>query len=452
MNKEVLITSLDPYVVPFNYSWRHYSNGTLVLNMLNGGAYHLNKTAGDIWKKVRDGLSNEEIIQQYCSEYGVGRPQFSREFSELILHLHAIGLICLDNVSNTKGHSFDSMSCTSDKGASEEIRTILIEKLQLTDPFPFKANLEINRLCNLKCIHCIDKEDSTLSYQPSIAQIESTLQQLAELGTFSLEISGGEPFYRKDCLDILKLARSMGFKLSLVTNATLLDSKMIAELASINIASVHVSLHAITPDIHDKFVGVKGAHRKALSAIDLLDSRGIKVVIHSSITKFNSSEQAALYDYYSRKGFSYKMSILMFPTYTGDKFPCSLMLEAESLKKAVELKLLEEGLPVSTLLCDAGKTRVFISARGDVYPCIMLRTAAGSIHENNLRDIWEKSKLFERIRSIKEEEYVDCIDCKSRKYCEGFCIGLNYLYNDDMLKYPDYICNYANTINTIVSG
>lgn len=87
------------------------------------------------------------------------------------------------------------------------------------------ATIELLTLCNWRCKHCyLPSHDD---YGLSLQQITSIFKELRELNTFELTLTGGEIFIRKDIMDILKIARSLGFNLQLFTNVSLLNREII---------------------------------------------------------------------------------------------------------------------------------------------------------------------------------------------------------------------------------
>ena len=62
---------------------------------------------------------------------------------------------------------------------------------------PLKCYFEITQWCNLYCVHCYmnrTNKRKDMTYE----EICSALDQLADIGTLDLHISGGEPLVRKD--------------------------------------------------------------------------------------------------------------------------------------------------------------------------------------------------------------------------------------------------------------
>ena len=74
---------------------------------------------------------------------------------------------------------------------------------------PLYAHLELTYACNLDCVHCytIPQSKEGLS-KDEICRI---LDELADMGTLYLALTGGEIFLRPDFFEIATYAREKGF-------------------------------------------------------------------------------------------------------------------------------------------------------------------------------------------------------------------------------------------------
>lgn len=82
--------------------------------------------------------------------------------------------------------------------------------------------------CNLKCRHCFMEAPEGKMGQLSTEQMMNLIDQLADCGIASVEITGGEPLIRPDFWDIVDHILSKRIHISAVyTNAVLLDDRML---------------------------------------------------------------------------------------------------------------------------------------------------------------------------------------------------------------------------------
>ena len=156
-------------------------------------------------------------------------------------------------------------------------------KFKVKRPTPLFASYNVTGRCNMKCLFCewwkTDRPE--LPTKKALAAIDA----VCSLGVPFFDLSGGEPFLRKDLSGLAKRAASHGCLVSMNTNGTLLNEKRLSEMADV-LDLVVVSLDG-PKDVHDKIRGVTGTYDKAIKAIRLLKAHGIKVGINSVATPWN---------------------------------------------------------------------------------------------------------------------------------------------------------------------
>lgn len=103
-----------------------------------------------------------------------------------------------------------------------------IESLSPVLDLPKEIVIEVNKNCNLRCPVCFAREKQKGIGQPA-KKIKNIIDEAHSLGVKDIRFTGGEPFLRKDTVDLLKHAKAKGFYVLLNTNATLLTQKRIDE-------------------------------------------------------------------------------------------------------------------------------------------------------------------------------------------------------------------------------
>src|SRR4030042_1691990 len=94
---------------------------------------------------------------------------------------------------------------------------------------------------------------------------KAILKQIHSSGVCGIAFEGGEPLLRNDLAEILAFSRSLPLQTSLVTNGTLLESR-IDEIAPYVNGVVYVSLDGLEKT-HDTIRGVSGCFRRAVRGI-----------------------------------------------------------------------------------------------------------------------------------------------------------------------------------------
>lgn len=159
----------------------------------------------------------------------------------------------------------------------------------------------MTRRCNLKCVHCYAKSediayDNELTHEQSIAMIDD----LAEFGVPVLLFSGGEPLVHPGLGEYAQYAVSKGMRAVISTNGTLITRKKAKHLKEIGLSYVGISLDGLE-ETHDRFRGVKGSFKRAMTAIENCQAEGIKVGLRFTINKRNVNDVPGVFDLLEEK-------------------------------------------------------------------------------------------------------------------------------------------------------
>lgn len=109
--------------------------------------------------------------------------------------------------------------------------------------------LAVTDRCNLRCFYCMPEEGLNWLSRAELMTYEEMLricEILVKMGIEKIRITGGEPFVRKDLMQLLTaLSKLDGLKeLSLTTNGVL-TAPHVAELKAIGVQSVNLSLDTL---------------------------------------------------------------------------------------------------------------------------------------------------------------------------------------------------------------
>lgn len=159
----------------------------------------------------------------------------------------------------------------------------------------------VTRRCNLHCIHCYAKaEDREFGGELTTKEGVALIDDLAAFGCPVILFSGGEPLIRKDVPDLAEHAASKGMRVVISTNGTLINRQLAKTLKKVGVSYVGVSIDGME-DIHDKFRGVRGAFRAALSGIKYCQEAGIKTGLRFTISRMNAREIPSIFDLVERE-------------------------------------------------------------------------------------------------------------------------------------------------------
>lgn len=192
--------------------------------------------------------------------------------------------------------------------------------------------------CNLKCKMCPFWKRFTLDL--SLENEKTILKRIYDSGVCGIAFEGGEPLLRKDLAKILEYARSLPLQTSLITNGTLLESK-IDEIAKYINGGIYVSIDGIEKT-HDEIRGVSGCFKKAINGINAA-SQKIPVAINTTIMAENIHEIEDLVKL--AQELDVKISVAVAHDYCNGKAFASPNQEISNLaEKLVELK--KRGYPL----------------------------------------------------------------------------------------------------------
>ena len=144
---------------------------------------------------------------------------------------------------------------------------MLREKQILTDSFGRKHSylrISLTEKCNLRCTYCMPAEGVKLSPRKEIMnadEIYEIAKTFVEHGVDKIRLTGGEPLVRKDFEDVLKQLYKLDLKLSITTNAILVD-RFIDVFKKYGLNDINVSLDTLKEDKF-KFITRRDQFRKA---------------------------------------------------------------------------------------------------------------------------------------------------------------------------------------------
>lgn len=295
-------------------------------------------------------------------------------------------------------------------------------RIGLKYTLPVNATIELLTRCNLHCEHCYIPAHTGAGL--SFEQITSILDQLHEMGTLYLLLTGGEMFLRPDIMDIVRYARRKGFSVTLFSNATCTTEAQIAELKELHIAQFSCTVFSMNPEVHDAITGVKGSLERTLRTMALVKQYGIPGEIKNVVMKRNLADWKAVHDYAKENGFSHIAPPNVMPKSDGDLSPVELGLNYEqtlTVWREQEERGIQEnftkGWDESSFICRLIHYSIFVDSNGDLYPCNSFYYKVGNILEQPLREIWNKSEAHRYLLSLRKKDFPACCVCEDREYC-----------------------------------
>lgn len=321
---------------------------------------------------------------------------------------------------------------------------------------------EATRRCNLKCVHCgSPAENVELKEELTTDEVLSVFEQIAATFDMSqfrhINITGGEPFVRKDLIEILRQLSKHPFyrNTDIQTNGVFIadNPSVLDELLKCGVTGIGVSIDGLK-DSHDAFRNVSGGFEKAVTAAKLAVKQGIVVTVSVVVNSNNISELEDLYQYV-KKDIKPRVFRLMFLDPIGrTSVDSELLLTKEQklqvvhfLREKYELdcerysdrnvmmvelgcggwfgKELEGTFRPFIFHCIAGINNLGILYDGKIASCsnISRDFIEGDIRTDNIKKIWENG--FTRFRNREWRRVGKCTNCKDWDFCHGGPMHLN---------------------------
>ena len=315
---------------------------------------------------------------------------------------------------------------------------------------PYKYIFLITNLCQSKCLTCniwkIYKfRPEKLKEELSLNDYERIFENIKK-HVFWLNFSGGEPFLRKDLVEITKLAFEK-FKNLIVFNIPTngLETKLIKRKVEkiLKLKKDHVKFFiTISLDgpekLNDKIRGIKGAYKKAKKTYNVLFKltkkyRNFFVSYQSTLSKYNI-------DYYKEvfEEIKYsKLPIIAFSTETKYFNNINLGVKLQNIEKGKVIEAIryfQKNYPISCLEsvipkrylklaekffenpkklvipCFASFATITIDAYGNVLPCAYFSKSIANLKNFNfdLKSLLKTKKAENMKKMVKDGKCVHC--------------------------------------------
>ena len=306
---------------------------------------------------------------------------------------------------------------------------------------------ELTAACNLSCRYC----RASASHEPDQGELDTDeakrfVESIAPLKPM-LILSGGEPLLRPDLFQIIRLAVSLGIRVSLASNGTLITSGLAEEIADSGVSRVSISLDGADAAMHDHGRG-QGSFERSIRGIENLRGR-VDFQINFTVTQKNQSELIRIFDLAEKLGAAALHIFFLVPTGRGREEDVITPVRQEEMLRQIEGEMDRRTVEVQVTCapqyarlkkpghgrgsggCLAGRRFVFVSRKGEVYPCGYLPLRVGSVREKNFIEIWENSPELQALREGRLKG--KCGRCEFSRSCGG-CRARAYALTGDYLQ------------------
>lgn len=331
---------------------------------------------------------------------------------------------------------------------------------------------EVTRACNLDCVHC---RAAAINEPPpgewTTDESKKFLEEVASFASPVIILTGGDPMMRKDIWEIAAYGKELGLRMVMSPNGTLINPETTGKMKETGIMRVSISLDGSNPEVHDAFRRVKGAFEGAIKGINYLKDAGIGFQINTTVTKHNLDDLDNMLNLVRELKADAWHVFLLVPTgrakdmkdeeISPEQYEETLNYLYEVQRDAniyvkptcaphyyriYRQRAKEDGLPVKpktqnrglrsmTRGCLGGITFMFVSHKGDAYPCGYLEAFAGDVRKKGPEKVWKESPVFNKLRSYDLLQG-RCGACEYVRICGGCRARANAIHGDFMAEEP----------------
>ena len=332
---------------------------------------------------------------------------------------------------------------------------------------PLRVVFEVTFRCNLYCAMCPlsnwknqeeTKQSSFLKDELKTHEIKKFVDELKNLKTRALMITGGEPFLRPDMLEILDYIKKKGLYCSIISNGTLINNDIARDLVNIGNEVISFSLDG-TKNTHNRIRGGGDSFSKIYNTVETIQrfkngKINPKVNFNFTISALNQSNLDEIVDIARDLKINMINFLYLFYTSEDSLSQTSEILKMGSLKpenqnisddiKQIDINILKESIRKAEekakkynvalnfrppLKGDEIKKRFFdpdfsycskcfypwletrLDPRGNIYPC-SIDIPMGNIRDESLKTIWNGKKYRDFRKNLKKHKLLPaCSKC-----------------------------------------
>lgn len=336
--------------------------------------------------------------------------------------------------------------------------------------------------CNFRCRHCfMDAPEGALGELSTENALE-LIDQMAACGVLRVDITGGEPFVRKDFWQLVD--HILSYKMiigKIYTNGWLLTEKVLDEFEKRNIKpAISISFDGL--GWHDWMRGVSKAEEAAMRALRICKKRGFATDVEMCIHRGNmeslpetiqalcevgvtdlKTSNVALTELWEKQSDGNALTqkeyveamIRYIPKYFEAGTPLNLILSnVVVLRRNGNHRIIAEQYDGSEKcldchMCGNARWSCYITPEGRLLPCMPMTSSSEQEHFPKVQDIGLKQGLNDsyymefvnrRVKNLFESNK-ECRECPYRLKCGGGCRATALLEgNHDLMGCDRIMC------------
>mgnify|MGYP004649906691 FL=1 len=306
--------------------------------------------------------------------------------------------------------------------------------------------LEVTSRCNARCEHCGSScENKMADDEISAEELKKVLLDISkkyDAKDILLNVTGGEPLFRKDLFEIMDYANKLGYRWGMTSNGMLITDEILNKMNETNMVTISISLDGMK-ETHESFRKVPGSFDKIIENIKKLQKvPSIKVVQVTTVAnKKNLKELEEVYNLMK------ELNVISWRVVNVDpigraKDNEDILLDKDEYKylfnfikekreeKVINVEYgcshylgidMEKEIRDTYFMCVTGIYVASILSNGDIFVCPNVERRPeliqGNIKNDNFIDVWENK--FKEFRRDERTKGKNCTNCPKWKYCLG---------------------------------
>lgn len=307
---------------------------------------------------------------------------------------------------------------------------------------PLAATWELTTRCNLRCAHCFLPAPTPTPRDLPLAAARRLIDTLADQGVLFLLMTGGELTLRPDWPILYRQAVQRGFLVTLMTNATRIDSAFLRVLRRHPPRHIETTIYGRTAATYDAVTGRTGAFARFQAGLARLREARLPLRLKMLVTRTNVHELNAIRDWAGQEDIPFRYDAIINPRIDGHPGPI-----AERIPPSRMAEWLRDSNPPSParrsgsdrlFTCGAGRQTLHIDAGGFAHPCMMWRWDPLPTANPDWVKAWKDHCA--RLRRRRAPARSRCRACPSRPRCFT-CPALSRLETGLAGSPVDYFCD-----------
>lgn len=335
---------------------------------------------------------------------------------------------------------------------------------------PVSGTFELTPMCNMSCEMCYVRMTKAQMEQSGgrLRTVEEWLrfaEKAREKGMLFLLLTGGEPFLYPNFRELYEQLASMGFIISINTNATMIDEETVKWLVENPPGRMNITLYGASDETYERLCHNPRGYSQVTTALDMLQKAGIMVKLNCSVTPYNIQDLPKMIRFAKERGLMIQASSYMFPPLRRDEHmagenhrftPEEAALAAAEIVRLQNgnerfseyVSLLEDGAGLmeekseecfvqegDISRCGAGRCAFWITWDGRMLPCGMMTRPVAYPFRDGFTDAW--TAITEAVEMIRLP--VECRQCSLKQQCQA-CAAMVLTETDTFTEVPEYRC------------